>query len=75
VIIFATDLPEHLNGAAFAWSVVGATLAWLVSQAVAVWRTRMPYVVIERPEAPDDLIDKPAPTPDPEGVRASRREM
>jgi hypothetical protein len=49
VIIFGTDLTKHLNGAAFAWSVVGATLAWLVSQAVSVWRTRMPYVVIERP--------------------------
>jgi len=72
VIIFGTDLTDRLNGAAFAWSVVSATLAWLVSQAVGVWRTRMPYVVIAEPPA---KIDQEARAEDLEGVRASRRQM
>ena len=47
VIVFGTDAVSHLNAPAFCWSVVGATLAWLISHAVGVWRTRLPYVVIE----------------------------
>ncbi len=46
VIVFGTDWAKHLNGPAFAWTVVGATLGWLISHAVGVWRTRMPYVVL-----------------------------
>lgn len=46
VIVFGTDAVSHLNAPAFCWSVVAATTSWLVAHAVAVWRTRMPYVVI-----------------------------
>jgi ATP synthase protein I len=51
VIVFGTDAISHLNAPAFCWSVVGATMGWLIAHATAVWRTKMPYVVI--PEAPE----------------------
>lgn len=54
VIVFGTDWAAHLNGPAFAWTVVGATFAWLISHAVAVWRTRMPYVVLPEVGNSDD---------------------
>jgi ATP synthase protein I len=46
VIVFGTDAVSHLNAPAFCWSVVGATMGWLFAHATAVWRTKMPYVVI-----------------------------
>ncbi len=68
VIVFGTDAVSHLNAAAFCWSVVGATLAWLVAHAVAVWRTKMPYVVI-----PDQPPSAPDPPPVVEGTDGRAR--
>jgi ATP synthase protein I len=62
VIVFGTDAVSHLSAPAFCWSVVGATLSWLVFHAVAVWRTRMPYVVI--PPAADSSPDASAAPPE-----------
>jgi ATP synthase protein I len=56
VIVFGTNAVSHLNAPAFCWSVVGATFGWLIAHAVAVWRTRMPYVVI-----PPGADPSPAP--------------
>jgi ATP synthase protein I len=54
VIVFGTDAVSHLNAPAFCWSVVGATMGWLFAHATAVWRTKMPYVVIPViPEVPE----------------------
>jgi ATP synthase protein I len=55
VIVFGTNAISHLNAPAFCWSVVGATMGWLIAQATAVWRTKMPYVVI-----PDSAQPPPA---------------
>ena len=70
VIVFGTDAVSHLNAPAFCWSVVGATLGWLVAHAVAVWRTRMPYVVIPpSPDSSSGASPESLPAPD-EGTRA-----
>ncbi len=68
VIVFGTDAVSHLNAPAFCWSVVGATLGWLVAHAVAVWRTRMPYVVIPPPQ---DASPEPSAAPEG-GTRAAQ---
>ena len=67
VIVFGTDAVSQLNAPAFCWSVVGATLGWLIAHAVAVWRTRMPYVVIP---SPPDSPPEPSAAPE-EDTRAA----
>jgi ATP synthase protein I len=62
VIVFGTNAVSHLNAPAFCWSVVAATMSWLVAHAVAVWRTKMPYVVIAEP-IPDRTPEIPKPPP------------
>ncbi len=62
VIVFGTDAVSHLHIAAFSWSVVGATIAWLVAHAVAVWRTKMPYVVISEADEPGKADETAAGT-------------
>ncbi len=56
VLALGTPLPDKLQPDAFAWTVVAATLGWLVAQAVAVWRSKAPYVDVElpRPTGPTD---------------------
>lgn len=56
VIVFGTDAISHLNAPAFCWSVVGATMGWLIAQATAVWRTKMPYVVIPDAAEPPPAV-------------------
>lgn len=51
VLALGTPLPDKLQPDAFAWTVVAATLGWLVAQAVAVWRSKAPYVDVELPRA------------------------
>jgi len=46
-LLFGTTLPEHLQLPSFSWTTVAATLGWLVAQSVAVWRAKLPYVVID----------------------------
>jgi ATP synthase protein I len=65
IIVFGTNAVSHLNAPAFCWSVVGATMSWLVAHAVAVWRTKMPYVVIP------DVAPAPA-SPAPQAVAGQR---
>jgi len=48
-LLFGTTLPEHLQLPSFSWTTVAATLGWLVAQSVAVWRAKLPYVVIGQP--------------------------
>jgi ATP synthase protein I len=68
VIVFGTDAVSHLNAPAFCWSVVAATMGWLFAHATAVWRTKMPYVVIpdapEPPAAAGQLSDHPVRRPE-----------
>lgn len=49
LLAYGTSLPEHLHKGVFAWTVIAVTLGWLVAQAVTVWRTRMPYVLVDLP--------------------------
>lgn len=48
-VLFGTRLPDHLQLPSFVWTTVAATLGWLLVQSIAVWRTKMPYVVIAEP--------------------------
>ena len=55
VLAFGTSLPDRLHHAAFAWTVIAATLGWILTQAAAVWRWRIPYVDVDLPtRSPDD---------------------
>jgi ATP synthase protein I len=51
VLALGTPLPDRLQPAAFAWTVVAATLGWVVVQAGAVWRSKAPYVDVELPRS------------------------
>lgn len=57
LLAFGTSLPDHLHQGAFAWTVISATLGWLVAQAVAIWRWRIPYVLVDLPTS--DPSDEP----------------
>jgi ATP synthase protein I len=59
VIVFGTNAVSHLNAPAFCWSVVGATMGWLFAHATAVWRTKMPYVVIPEIAEPPEVESAP----------------
>jgi hypothetical protein len=69
LLAFGTSLPDRLQKAAFAWTVIAAALGWVVAQAVAVWRSRLHYVDVPLPTSEtspsDDVLradDPPSPT-------------